>query len=85
MALMAGSVEFFGGILLILGLLTRPTSFVLAMTMIVAIFSVHIDNGLFMATNGYEFALALIAISVSLMFSGAGKLSVDNAIAKRLA
>jgi putative oxidoreductase len=85
MALMAGSVEFFGGILLILGLLTRPTSFVLAMTMIVAIFSVHIDNGLFMATNGYEFALALSAISVSLMFSGAGKLSVDNEIAKRLA
>ncbi|MCG9729360.1 DoxX family protein [Shewanella sp. Isolate13] len=85
MALMAGSVEFFGGILLIAGLLTRPTSFVLAITMIVAIVSAHIDNGLFMANNGYEFALTLLAISISLVFSGAGKLSVDNTVAQRLA
>lgn len=84
MALMAGSVEFFGGMLLIAGLLTRPTSFVLTITMIVAIVSVHIDNGLFMANNGYEFALTLVAISVSLMFSGAGKLSLDSVIAQRL-
>ncbi len=85
MALMAGSAEFFGGLLLIIGFLTRPTSFILAITMIVAIFSVHIDNGLFMAANGYEFALTLFAISISLMFSGAGKLSLDNEVAKRLA
>jgi len=85
MALMAGSAEFFGGLLLIIGFLTRPTSFVLAITMMVAIFSFHLENGLFMATNGYEFALALFAISISLMFSGAGKLSLDNAVAQRLA
>jgi len=85
MALMAGSVEFFGGILLIIGFLTRPTSFVLAITMLVAIFTAHIDNGLFMSNNGYEFGLALLAISISLMFSGAGKLSLDNALAQRLA
>lgn len=85
MALMAGSAEFFGGLLLIFGFLTRPTSFVLAIIMVVAIFSFHIDNGLFMATNGYEFALTLFAISISLMFSGAGKLSLDNLVAQRLA
>jgi putative oxidoreductase len=85
MALMAGGAEFFGGFLLIIGLLTRPTSFVLAITMIVAIFTVHIENGLFMSNNGYEFGLALIAISVSLIFSGAGKLSLDNLITQRLA
>jgi putative oxidoreductase len=85
MALMAGSAEFFGGLLLIVGFLTRPTSFVLAITMIVAIFTVHIDNGLFMSNNGYEFGLALLAITISLMFSGAGKLSLDNAVAQRLA
>lgn len=84
MALMAGSAEFFGGLLLIVGFLTRPTSFVLAITMIVAIFTVHIDNGLFMSNNGYEFGLALIAISISLLFSGAGKLSLDNLVAQRL-
>lgn len=85
MALMAGGVEFFGGLLLIIGFLTRPTSFVLAITMIVAIFAAHIDNGLFMANNGYEFALTLLAISISLIFSGAGKLSLDLTITKRLA
>ena len=85
MALMAGSVEFFGGFLLLVGLFTRPTSFILAITMIVAIFTAHIDNGLFMAANGYEFALTLLAISISLMFSGSGKLSLDNEVAKRLA
>lgn len=84
LAVMAGSAEFFGGIFLIVGLLTRPTSAVLAITMLVAMFSVHIDNGLFMSNNGYEFSLALLAISVSLLLSGAGKLSLDNLITKRL-
>jgi putative oxidoreductase len=84
MALMAGSAEFFGGLLLIIGFLTRPSSFVLAITMIFAIFSVHFDNGLFMSNNGYEFALTLLAISVSLILSGAGKHSVDNLVANYL-
>ena len=77
LAVMAGSAEFIGGIFLVVGLLIRPTSAVLAITMLVAIFSVHINNG-------YEFSLALLAISVSLLLSGAGKLSLDNLITKRL-
>jgi len=82
MAFMAGSAEFFGGLLLMIGFLTRPTSVVLAITMLVAIFSVHLESGLFMTNNGYEFALALLAMSVSLAFSGAGKLSLDNRVAR---
>jgi putative oxidoreductase len=84
LAVMAGSAEFFGGIFLVIGLLIRPTSAVLAIIMLVAIFSVHINNGLFMSNNGYEFSLALLAISVSLLLSGAGKLSLDNVITKYL-
>ena len=84
MALMAGSAEFFGGLLLIVGFLTRPTSFVLAITMIVAIFTVHIDNGLFMSNNGYEFALSLLAITVALFIQGGGKYSVDEKIYRSL-
>ena len=84
MALLAGSAEFFGGIFLLLGLLTRPTALVLAVTMLVAIFAVHFENGLFMSNNGYEFGLALLAISVSLMFAGGGKFGLDNLIAKKL-
>lgn len=84
MALMAGSAEFFGGILLIAGLLTRPTALVLAVTMLVAIFSVHIGNGLFMSNNGYEFGLALFAMSLALMLQGGGKFSLDNVISNKL-
>ncbi|WP_448249465.1 DoxX family protein [Thalassotalea agariperforans] len=84
MALLAGSAEFIGGLLLIIGLLTRPASLVLAITMLVAIFSVHFANGLFMSNNGYEFALALFAISVALMIQGGGKLSIDNIISNKI-
>jgi putative oxidoreductase len=84
LALLAGSAEFFGGIALLLGLLVRPAALMLSITMLVAIFSVHFVNGLFMSSNGYEFALALLAISISLMFSGAGKLSLDIMIKQRL-
>ncbi|WP_419570510.1 DoxX family protein [Rheinheimera sp.] len=84
MAFLAGAAEFFGGLALILGLLTRPAAAALTVAMLVAIFSVHIQNGLFMANNGYEFGLALLAASVSLLLSGAGKASVDNLIASKL-
>jgi putative oxidoreductase len=80
LALLAGSAEFFAGIALLIGLFTRPAAAVLAVTMLVAIFSVHIANGLFMANNGYEFALALLAICVSLLFSGAGKFALDSKV-----
>lgn len=83
MALMAGSSEFFGGLLLIIGLLIRPTSAVLAFTMLMAIVTVHLDNGLFMSNNGYEFGLALLAATVSLAISGAGKLSIDSKITRK--
>ena len=78
MALLAGGAEFFGGLALIIGLLVRPAAVVLAFTMLVAIFTVHIGNGLFMSNNGYEFGLALLAISVSLAVSGAGRGSLDQ-------
>ncbi|WP_448552381.1 DoxX family protein [Thalassotalea montiporae] len=84
MALMAGSAEFFGGLLLIVGLLTRPAALALAFTMVVAIFSVHIQNGLFMSNNGYEFGLSLLAISVALVFQGAGRFALDNLVASRI-
>ncbi len=85
MAMLAGSGEFFGGLAIAVGLLTRPAAFALAITMLVAVFAVHFENGLFMANNGYEFGLALLAASVSLVFSGAGSASVDNFIAHKQA
>ena len=85
MALLAGSAEFFGGLALLFGVLVRPAAAALAFAMLVAIFSVHIDKGLFVDKNGYEYALALLAASVALLISGAGRLSLDSAIAARSA
>ena len=82
MALLAGSAEFFGGLALLLGLLVRPAAAVLAFTMLVAIFSVHITKGLFLADGGYEYALALLAVVASLLVSGAGRLSLDRLLAR---
>tara|TARA_B100001121_G_scaffold298039_1_gene305157 strand:+ start:301 stop:744 length:444 start_codon:yes stop_codon:yes gene_type:complete len=82
MALLAGGAEFFGGLALVLGLLTRPAAVVAAFTMLVAIFAVHIGNGLFMANNGYEYALTLFAATVALAIQGAGRFSVDNLLQK---
>ena len=83
MASMAGGAEFFGGLLLIAGLLVRPAAFMLAITMVVAIVMVHLQNGLFMTKNGYEFGLALLVISLGLIFRGAGSLSFDRLLEAR--
>lgn len=77
MAMLAGGAEFIGGLALIAGFLVRPAAAALAFTMIMAIVTVHISNGLFMANDGYEFALALLAATVSLLLSGGGRLALD--------
>ncbi|MDT0593724.1 DoxX family protein [Glaciecola petra] len=84
MAFLAGSAEFFGGLALIFGMLTRPAAAISAFTMVVAIFSVHIGNGLFMSNNGYEFALSLLAVSVALTIQGGGAWSIDNKLSALL-
>lgn len=82
MAFLAGSAEFFGGLALVLGLLTRPAAALTAFTMLVAIFSTHISNGLFLANNGYEYALTLMIVSLTLLIQGAGSYSVDNLLTR---
>jgi putative oxidoreductase len=83
MALLSGSGEFFGGVAVLIGLLARPAAAVLVVLLVVAIFSVHIGNGLFMSNNGYEFALALLGGSLAILIEGAGKLSLDRIIASK--
>lgn len=80
MASLAGGAEFFGGLLLLLGLLVRPAAVILAFTMLVAGLAVHLGNGLFMANNGYEFALSLLVISIALAIRGAGSFSIDRVL-----
>jgi putative oxidoreductase len=80
MALLAGAAEFFGGLALVFGVLVRPAAAALSFAMLIAIFAVHFSKGFFLDKGGYEYALALFAASLSLLFSGAGRYSVDRAI-----
>ena len=69
--------ELFGAILIFLGLLTRVGAFLLACIMAVAIIAVHWPAG-FIAKGGYEYPLALFAMSLALLISGGGMASVDR-------
>lgn len=75
-------VEFFGGIAIVLGLLTRLAALGTAATMIGAIVLVHLKAGFF-NPNGVEFPLSLLAMSLALVVAGAGRLSIDALIARR--
>ena len=80
MALLAGLVEFFGGLALVFGILVRPAAAALAFAMLIAVFAVHWSKGFFASNGGYEYALALLAASVALVLSGAGRFSVDRSL-----
>ncbi|HSJ09882.1 MAG TPA: DoxX family protein [Longimicrobiales bacterium] len=80
---LVGFVEFFGGIALVLGLLTRLASAGLAFVMVGAILLVHLPAGFF-APDGYEFPLSLLGASVLLALAGAGGYSVDAVIGRRM-
>ncbi|TAN68952.1 MAG: DoxX family protein [Methylobacter sp.] len=84
MALLAGNAEFFGGIALILGLLTRPAAAINALTMLVALFWVHWGQGFFLDTHGIEYALALLSATTALIFIGGGSYSLDALIETKL-
>ena len=82
MALLSGGAEFFGGLGLLLGLLARPAAALVTVSLLVAIFTVHISHGFFMANNGYEYALALLGGALAVLIEGAGRLSLDRLIAR---
>ena len=80
----AAFTELIGGIFLVLGLLTRVSAMGIAITMAVAVLKVHLHAGLTgrNGQEGYEYALALFAMALMLVFTGGGLLSVDQAIGK---
>ena len=69
--------EFFGGILIVLGLLTRVAAFAICIDLSATIAKVHFHNGL-IGNGGYEFPLALAALAFALIFFGAGPIALDH-------
>lgn len=88
-AFLAISAEFFGGIALILGVLSRVAAFGLFIDMLVALFLVHIHNGFFMnwqgtkRGEGFEFHILALALLFAILIKGGGALSGDRFIAGR--
>ena len=77
---LAGVLEFFGGLLLALGLLTRPVAFLLAGEMAVAFFQAHFPRGGVPMQNGGELPLLYSLVFLYLFGNGPGPYSVDSRI-----
>ena len=77
-AYIAVAVEIGGGVLLVLGLFTRPVALLLAIEMGVAMWKVDMVHGV-KAVPEYQFALALGASALALASFGAGSISMDHA------
>lgn len=81
-ALLAGLVEFFGGLALVLGLLTRPAAAAVAAMLAVAL-SVHVPNGFFWTNGGIEYPLMWFVLAVALVLRGGGEYSLDRKLGLR--
>ncbi|MDX8523474.1 DoxX family protein [Mesorhizobium sp. MSK_1335] len=78
LALSSGILEFAGGILLALGLFTRPVAFLLAGEMAIAYFMAHMPRDFFPVNNGGDSAISFCFIFLYLVFAGSGAFALDN-------
>jgi putative oxidoreductase len=76
----AGLMEFVGGALLALGLVTSFAAAALIAVMVAAIISVHFVKGLWSTNGGYEYNLVLSSVVFALAAIGAGNWSLDHAL-----
>ena len=74
---LAAVLEFFGGMLILLGLFTRPVAFVLSGFMAVAYFMAHAPQGFFPVLNQGDAAILFCFIFLYLVFAGPGPWSID--------
>ncbi|RKF29691.1 DoxX family protein [Agrobacterium deltaense] len=76
--LVAALLEFVGGILVLIGLFTRPVAFILSGQMAVAYFMAHAPSNFFPALNGGDAAILFCFIFLYLFVAGPGAFSVDE-------
>jgi putative oxidoreductase len=79
-----GVLELVGGVMLALGLLTRPVALLFAIELLVFIFGVHIDRGWLWNRGGVQYPLLLLGLSLAFLFRGGGHYSLDRLIGKEI-
>jgi putative oxidoreductase len=77
-AALAGFIEFFGGLALALGLLTRLAALGIVALMTVAVFAVHLGNGFFWTAGGFEYPLMWGLLALAILLRGGGSYSLDR-------
>jgi putative oxidoreductase len=79
---LVGSLELFGGIMLAIGLFTRPVALAIAIEMLVISFDVYGPNGFFAGARGYEHTLLWGLVALAIAARGGGRQSADRLIGK---
>ncbi len=79
---LVGGVEFFGGLFLAVGFLTRPVAAAIAVVMAVAVFRVHLGAGFFWTEGGYEYPLMWGLLALGFALRGGGAYSIDGRIGR---
>jgi len=82
-AFLAGFVEFFGGLALVFGLLTRTAAIGVAVLMAVAL-TVHVPKGFFWTGGGFEYPLMWGLLAIAIAINGAGRFSLDRKLGLKL-
>ena len=81
----AGALELFGGLLVLLGVFTRPVAFILSGEMAFAYFMAHAPHGFFPILNHGELAVIYCFVFLYLAVAGGGVWSVDHIVRRRTA
>jgi len=84
LALLAGVIEFVGGLALALGLFTRPVAALVGGLIAVAVFQVHLGNGFFWTQGGFEYPLLWGVVALAFAIRGGGRYSLDAAIGREI-
>jgi putative oxidoreductase len=83
-AILAGLIEFFGGLFLAVGFLTRPVAALVFALMVTAVFKAHLGSGFFWTNGGYEYPLFWGIVALSYVIRGGGRYSVDALIGRKI-
>ena len=74
--------ELIGGVLLVVGILTRVTSSIFAVILLGAIFHIRWEKGFFVSQGGWEWDLVMLAVVLTIIAAGPGRVSISHLVKK---